>query len=160
MTTIYLPNNGTRYCKKRATQINDSNHYHFCPKYIAFYDTKPENNNYCKVNKLNHLERSIILRKKLEKIKMDKNKSLQTKNLNKKKKMLKNKRNRNRKRKRDENNIWNDIKIKNKKRKIKRVKQSNDDEMKFIMSQILDENDVMNDNDNDNRNLFDKLNDF
>merc|ERR1719273_1171908 len=55
-----LPDNG---CSSQATETADDVYYH---PYIAFHDTKPER--YCKVAKMNHFERSIVLRKELNKM--------------------------------------------------------------------------------------------
>ena len=149
---LYLPNNGERYKKRRKTQNNKQ--LYFCPKYIAFHDTKPKNNIYCKVNRMNHYERTAILKEKFERMQREKLQSMQPMN---KKQIFQNRR-KNRKRKREHleyddknknrNRINNErLEIgmdRNDNRKRKRRKKSHskhnksDHIMSFLMNEILE----------------------
>ena len=72
MECLRLPNNGARYSKKRRRETD------YCPyfcSYIAWHGDedektknvyKPPNNVYCKTNRTNHMERTIVLRKEME----------------------------------------------------------------------------------------------
>lgn len=158
---LYLPNNGQRYRKRNKKQQNSNNQPYFCPKYIAFHDTKPENNIYCKVNVMNHYERSAILRDKFEKIQREKSQLMQPMN---KKQSFQNKR-RNRKRKRERLELENGNKNKNRKRKRRKKSDSkhnnkrnqSDQIMDFLMNEILENAPKPNDgieSDTDNSRHF------
>ena len=71
LSYLRLPNNGARYSRKRKRDIDD---YHPFSSYVAWHDDtggtnqyKPPNGIYCKINPMNHLERSIVLRREMEK---------------------------------------------------------------------------------------------
>mmetsp|Transcript_51570 Transcript_51570/g.46330 ORF Transcript_51570/g.46330 Transcript_51570/m.46330 type:complete len:206 (-) Transcript_51570:744-1361(-) len=173
--TLYLPNNGERYRKRRKTSNN--NQLYICPRYIALHDTKPENNVNCKVNEMNHYERSVILRRKFETMNREKTGSLQPMN---KKQMFRNKRNRKRKREHLEyehknnrniknkrirnrnNNMLNgvdgDNNLKRKRRKKSHSRHNKSDHLvSSLMSEILENtrkpyNGMDSDNDNHNNN--------
>ena len=71
MAYLRLPNNGARYGRKRKRETE------YCDlfgPFIAWHDEqegpnqfKPPNNVYCKINRTNNFERSILLRKEREK---------------------------------------------------------------------------------------------
>ena len=68
---LRLPNNGARYSRKRKRSDES---YQLFSSYIAWHDDtegpnqyKPPNGVYCKINPMNHLERSITLRREMEK---------------------------------------------------------------------------------------------
>ena len=113
-----LPNNG---CCKNTAETDDDVYYH---PYVAFHDTKPDR--YCRVSKLNHFERSIVLRKKLKTMhrqKKDKKNNIEIKQ-----------RNRCRKRKRTE--MQSDASCNSNNKRIKRLRSSSSNDRDRSLKQI------------------------
>eukprot|EP01084_Bolivina_argentea_P273986 466846_1 len=155
-----LPNNGARYGTKR-----NSDDIFYCQPYIAWHDTSPPNNIYCKVNKMNHLERSLMLRNKLEKMERLKKEKMSLNNFQRKRRRILN-----RKRKKPMNNNNNNIRSKRRRiskrntskplrTPINKCNSKDKDFPHFLMSQVR--KNTINNNftpEQNNQSLFDSLN--
>mmetsp|Transcript_32522 Transcript_32522/g.52087 ORF Transcript_32522/g.52087 Transcript_32522/m.52087 type:complete len:152 (-) Transcript_32522:11-466(-) len=142
-----LPKNGARFQNK-----NDSI---YCQPYIAWHDTKPVGNEYCKVNGLNHLERSVILKNELEKLERDRQQS----------KNIKRKRLNHRKRKRPPLQSNNNAKPGVNTRKRRKCQLPVNDVMQSLLNQVGLESDPQtkqskHQHRHKKRSLFDTLNDL
>eukprot|EP01083_Nonionella_stella_P066134 173956_1 len=171
-----LPNNGARYAKKKSS----TNNVYFHP-YIAWHNTNPPDDYYCEVNPMNHLERSVLLRQKMEKLEREKNQlqrhkiHKKTKRMNRKRKRPMNENNNNNKRNTDEN-VNGILPMKRRKRARtsshkppmhhsqlqKENSPKSEDVMDFLMAEVL-ENDRNHNNsrieaEHRNLSLFDSLN--
>merc|ERR1712228_152461 len=134
--------------------------------YIAFHDTKPER--YCKVNQMNHFERSIMLRKKFDRMHRERNE--QRNNMQ----QMQQRRKRHRKRKRTQTQLDDNLNKKRIKRlrscsssssnhNIKRppINKQKPNAIDIDIDFCIDAMDFkQNAKQNDNVSLFDSLNNF